>query len=192
MTLSIILASKSLRRLELLKSNFIDVEVIPSNQIEPSYDSQQSIKDYVKGLAYLKAQSVSNLYLDRIVLAADTIIELDGKVLGKPKDYDDYNKMMHMMSGKCHMVHTAYAIFYKHHKILNVVTSNVYVKKLTQNIIDDYWKTKEPCDKAGGYGIQGKGKELIDRFEGSLTSIIGLPIDEVLKDIHTLKEMDNE
>lgn len=186
--MKLVLASKSPRRYDLLKSQGFKVVVLPCLESEPPYDCKEKIEDYVKALAYFKARFVAQNIPQEIVLGADTIIEFNGEVIGKPKNYEHYLEIMHKLSGKEHKVHTAYALCYMSHVIANVVTSVVKMKDLTDEDIEAYWQTGEPKDKAGGYGIQGKGANLIATYQGDLSSIIGLPIKDVMHDIEVLQD----
>ena len=110
------------------------------------------------------------------VIAADTIVVLGDKILGKPSDAADAVRMLHNLSGKAHEVKTAVAVFYQDKTLLQVVTTKVHFRTLTENEIDRYVKTGEPLDKAGAYGIQGKGALLVDKIEGSYDNVVGLPL----------------
>ena len=110
------------------------------------------------------------------VIAADTIVVLGNKILGKPTDPDNAKDMLRQLSGNVHEVKTAIAAFYLDKTLLQVVTTRVYFRKLTEKRIDRYVSTGEPLDKAGAYGIQGKGAALVERIEGSYDNVVGLPM----------------
>ena len=119
------------------------------------------------------------------VIAADTIVVLDDIILGKPADASDAKRMLRELSGKAHQVKTATAVFYQDKTLLQVVTTDVHFRRLTEKEIGWYVATGEPMDKAGAYGIQGKGAVLTDRIEGSYDNVVGLPLTtvyEILKD----------
>ena len=122
---------------------------------------------------------------DMPVIAADTIVVLGESILGKPVDSEDAKRMLNTLSGKVHEVKTAVAVLYQDKTVLKVVTTRVFFRTLTEKEIDWYVQTGEPLDKAGAYGIQGKGAVLADRIEGSYDSVVGLPLTavyEILKD----------
>lgn len=110
------------------------------------------------------------------VIAADTIVVLGNKILGKPTDPDHAKDMLRQLSGNVHEVKTAAAVFYLDKTMLQVVTTRVHFRKLTEKRIDRYVSTGEPLDKAGAYGIQGKGADLVARIEGSYDNVVGLPL----------------
>ena len=113
------------------------------------------------------------------VIAADTIVVLGETILGKPADSEDAKRMLCQLSGKAHEVKTAVAVLYQDKTVLKVVTTRVFFRMLTEKEIDWYVQTGEPLDKAGAYGIQGKGAVLADRIEGSYDNVVGLPLTAV-------------
>ena len=113
------------------------------------------------------------------VVAADTIVVLGEQILGKPADRTDAKNMLTILSGKAHTVKTATAVLYKEKALLQVVATNVHFRRLTEEEIDWYVETGEPLDKAGAYGIQGKGAVLVERIEGSYDNVVGLPLTAV-------------
>ena len=122
---------------------------------------------------------------DMPVIAADTIVVLGESILGKPVDSEDAKLMLNTLSGKVHEVKTAVAVLYQDKTVLKVVTTRVFFRTLTEKEIDWYVQTGEPLDKAGAYGVQGKGAVLADRIEGSYDNVVGLPLTtvyEILKD----------
>ena len=119
------------------------------------------------------------------VVAADTIVVLGETILGKPADAADAKRMLRELSGRAHEVKTGTAVLYQGKTVLTVVTTNVFFRKLTGKEIDWYVQTGEPLDKAGAYGIQGKGAVLVEKIEGSYDNVVGLPLTavyEILKD----------
>ena len=110
------------------------------------------------------------------VIAADTIVVLDDKILGKPADTSDAKRMLRELSGKAHQVKTATAVFYQDKTLLKVVTTDVHFRRLTEKEIGWYVATGEPLDKAGAYGIQGKGAVLVETIEGNYDNVVGLPL----------------
>ena len=113
------------------------------------------------------------------VIAADTIVVLGDRILGKPSDTGEAKHMLQMLSGRAHQVKTAAALLYKDKTLLQVVTTTVHFRKLTDKEIDWYVGTGEPLDKAGAYGIQGKGAVLVEKIEGSYDNVVGLPLTTV-------------
>ena len=113
------------------------------------------------------------------VIAADTIVVLDKTILGKPADTEDAARMLRILSGKAHQVKTATAVLYQDKTLLQVITTHVYFRALTEQEITWYVQTGEPLDKAGAYGIQGKGAVLVEKIEGSYDNVVGLPLTTV-------------
>lgn len=113
------------------------------------------------------------------VIAADTIVVLGDTILGKPADAADAEQMLRELSGRTHEVKTATAVFYQAKTLLRVVTTKVHFRRLTEEEINWYVGTGEPLDKAGAYGIQGKGAVLVERIEGSYDNVVGLPLTAV-------------
>ena len=177
----LILASQSPRRSYLLEQAGIEFSVIPSsfdeNSVKPS-----SPDVYVRQLAESKARDISEQYADSWVIGADTIVFIDGNILGKPDSRVEARSMLERLSGKTHHVLTGYCICC--HSIgrlfSDVVKTEVRFKKLTAREIDWYINSGEPFDKAGAYGIQGIGTFLVRRINGSYTNVVGLPVCEVM------------
>ncbi len=182
--MKLILASQSPRRSELLTQAGIAFEVVPAD-VDEIIDPALSIQENIKALAALKASWVAKNNTDAFVLGADTVVVLDNKIIGKPRDRQDAQQILSRLSGKTHQVVTGYAIITPEPKTLSdTVTSLVSFHTLTQETIENYIDSSEPMDKAGAYAIQGLGKKLVSGYEGSYTNIVGLPVEEVL---HCLK-----
>lgn len=179
----IILASNSPRRREIL-SNFIDFTVI-SKEIDEIKDDCFSPWTTVMALAYEKGIEVAKDNVDEVVLSADTLVELDGKLLGKPKNREDAKIMIKSLSGKIHNVYTGYAIFKLSKKIkyVSYEKSSVKFYDLSSDEIEKYLDTLEYKDKAGAYGIQGKGSLLVEKIEGDYFNIVGFPIGKINRDL---------
>lgn len=185
MTKPIILASASPRRQELLKLLDLDFEVIPS-KVDEVIDSTMSDGDIVMDLAKQKAQDVAAIYPKKIVLGFDTIVVKDHHILGKPKDDIDAKKMLRVLSNSIHQVLTGVAI-YKGGKITTFYeTTDVYFKQLTDNEIISYLDTKEPYDKAGAYGIQGKGAKFVTKIVGDYYTVMGVPLHKLYIQLQAL------
>ena len=179
---TIYLASRSPRRAELLAQIGIDFIVLPSDIDEtPLLDEQSDA--YVLRLAAEKAQACyKNLIAHSMslypVLAADTTVSVDGKILGKPQDNDDAFQMLSSMSGRWHEVHTGIAVATGAGVNVAISTTKVEMAELSDAMILAYIATGEPLDKAGSYGIQGLAGALIKHIEGSYSGVMGLPIYE--------------
>ncbi len=173
--MTFILASGSPRRLELLRQIGIEPQVELSNYHEEMRSSNPA--ELVMANAVGKGQSVvPNVTGDDVVIAADTIVLLDNMILGKPKDREEAFKMLRNLSGKTHEVLTGVAVFYKGKKKVAVEKTIVKFRKLTDREIQNYVKTGEPLDKAGAYGIQGRGAIFINSIEGCYNNVVGLPL----------------
>jgi septum formation protein len=184
---NIILGSTSPRRKSLLEQlglKFkIDDRVKEDNGIsgrEPSY--------LVKEISLRKAQSIADFYTDAIIIAADTIGVIDGRIIGKPHSSVEAIEMIASLSGKPHTVITGFTVLdtITHKSISRSVETTVYFKSLTSAEIEAYVKTGEPLDKAGAYAIQGLGAVLVERIEGDYYNVIGLPLhalSEALKEL---------
>ncbi len=180
----LILASESPRRKRLLQALGIDFLVEPSN-IDESIETNQPEEPsgISKRWAELKAQSISTLYPDSWVLAADTIVVLDGQIFGKPSDREDAVRMLRTLSGRIHDVITGMCLV-RPGKILQrscSVVTKVRFKELSDSEIEAYVETGKPMDKAGAYGIQGIGAFLVKSVEGSYTNVVGLPLCETIE-----------
>lgn len=123
------------------------------------------------------------------VIAADTIVVLGNKILGKPTDPDNAKDMLRQLSSNVHEVKTAAVVLYRDKTMLQVITTRVHFRKLTEKRIDRYVSTGEPLDKAGAYGIQGKGAALVARIEGSYDNVVGLPLITVYNMLMKLQEI---
>ena len=194
----IILGSASPRRRELLAQIGADFEVRVSNK-EEIYHSTVP-EEIVKELALMKAENVAEELAEEnasgavnstIVIGADTIVVLDGKILGKPADEADAVRMLNSLQGRRHDVYTGVAVLdYDENgekRIFNYsVGTAVYVNEMTEEEILAYAETKDPLDKAGAYGIQGRFAAHIDRIEGDYYNVVGLPVSRVYR---TLREL---
>ena len=186
----IILASGSPRRKELLSKIVKKYEVIPSNFDEEELKNNiKEPKKLVEKLSYEKAKDVfrkiNNTGDEFVIIAADTIVYFNEKVLGKPKDEDDAFKMLNMLQGKDNYVYTGMTVIIKSKSNIDikeevrVTKSVVTMKRMDEKQILDYIKTKDPLDKAGAYAIQGIGSKNIEKFEGSFDAIVGLDVDKL-------------
>lgn len=172
----LILASGSPRRFDLLTELGISFErVIP--QIDEDHNGQEAPYDYAERLACEKAVSVSeNEEANAIVIGCDTVVVLNGQILAKPTDKDDAFRILSLLSGKNHVVCTAAALSSGKTVLKSgYELTEVFFNKVSSEAVKDYISTGESMDKAGAYGIQGMGAFLVDRIEGNLDNVIGLP-----------------
>jgi len=176
------LASRSPRRYELLKQVGLDFEVVPSRVIE-DFVHTESPQDHVIRLAEAKAQDVAKGYPDRWVIAADTIVYINGSILGKPKNRKEAIEMLHNLSGQEHWVMTGFSVCHleKGKNDKEAVQTAVKMKTLDPTEMEWYVQTGEPFDKAGGYAIQGIGSFMIESIRGSYTNVVGLPLCELVQ-----------
>ncbi len=173
----LVLASASPRRSELLRSVGLEFDVIPADIDESVLPSEMPAR-YVARLSAEKAAAVARrVGSDAIVVAADTTIDVDGLILEKPVDAGDARRMLGLISGRTHLVHTAVTVL---PGSTVVVATAVEFVELTPETVDWYVATGEPFGKAGSYAIQGAGGALVRRIDGSVTNVIGLPLAETL------------
>ena len=175
-----ILASASPRRRKLLAQAGYEFKVVPSD-IDESQFSPQGFNgsDFAKKLALAKAKDVAARFPDKLVVGADTIAEFDGQIIGKPLDADHAEEITRKLFSNPHKVITAVAIvrLADDLELVDSDTTIVYPKKLTDEQISEHIKSKSWQDKAGAYAIQEKGDEFIERIEGSLTNVMGMPLE---------------
>jgi septum formation protein len=184
---SIILASRSPRRVELLKQIRVDCIVMPAD-IDETPLSNELPADYVQRLAIEKAFAVQHCSApNSIILAADTTVALADEILGKPDSDDDARQMLKKLSGTRHQVHTAIAVCGYNQSLKALSTSHVAMQVLTDSDIDAYIATGEHRDKAGSYGIQGYAGAWIAHIDGSYSGIMGLPLHETAKLLNQLR-----
>lgn len=180
---SVILASASPRRRDILSSMHIDFEIIPS-PIEKAFDMSMTRTDAMQSIAASKAETIAKIHPHRLIVAADTMVFApDGEPLGKPKDKHDAFRMLKSLSGKTNTVSTAVCITKDGNFNTFCCDSAVYMREYGDDEIADYIATGEPLDKAGAYAVQGIGKRLVKHFDGGLTNIIGLPRAELAEAI---------
>ncbi|MCH3913980.1 MAG: Maf family protein [Acidaminococcaceae bacterium] len=186
--MQVVLASGSPRRLELLRQIGIKPLVMVSNYHET--ESGLAPEVLVSTNALGKARSVLAQCSDEVVvIAADTVVVLDGEILGKPKNKEEAGEMLRALSGKAHWVLTGTGVFYRGKHAVRVSATKVYFRNLNEKEIQSYVATGEPLDKAGAYGIQGQGAVFITKIEGSYSNVVGLD----LADLYTLfAELDVE
>jgi septum formation protein len=174
----ILLASASPRRRELL------ARLVPDFQVEaPEIDEDalvvSDLRQTARRVSRAKAFAALHRHPEMLVLGGDTVVDLDGQLLGKPKDAEDAVRILMVLSGRTHRVHTGVAGFNGRRRLGEVVTSFVRFHRFTAQKARAYVQTGEPMDKAGAYGVQGAGNELIAEVRGSLTGVMGLPLPAV-------------
>lgn len=176
----IILASGSPRRRQLLDTAGITFDVIESG-VPEVHDDGEPARDYALRMAQAKARAVSLRVRDALVVGADTIVVCDRAILEKPGSPDNARRMLTLLSGRSHLVITAFALA-RDGTVLEseAVESRVTFRPLSASEIDEYVTTGEPLDKAGAYGIQGLGAGFISHFEGSRDNVMGLPTTQVV------------
>lgn len=183
----IILASKSPRRKEILEMLEFEYKCIPAETDETPVEGM-SHADTVMLFSKRKADAVCQYAgVDDVVLGMDTMVCVDGKLLGKPKDEDDAFRMLSMLSGRVNTVITGYTVMVNGKWETGCVASDVLFRPMTEGEIRWYISTGEPMDKAGAYGIQGKGSLFIESIEGDYFSVLGFPVCQVFKVVKKLK-----
>ena len=186
----LILASASPRRQELLRSAGISFEVIPSDADE-ELEEGETPDEHVIRLARLKAVKVGEKHRTRWVLGADTVVVVDGRILGKPRDRREAEGMLEMLSDREHRVITGYCLLqtYSGKSRQGIVVSHVRFKELSPDEVRWYLDTGEPFGKAGGYAIQGKAAFMVKEVRGSYTNVVGLPLCEVVEALRELGDL---
>ena len=194
--MEIILASNSSRRKNLLTMLNVPFSVMESGvdeRVEEANYMQKGVEhtpyEWVRAIAAIKAEAVGNRVKgEKIIIAADTIVTYMGKILHRPFKREEAASMLRTLSGHEHTVYTGLAVMYKdadgkYETHTSVTATDVYMRELTDTEISNYVDTKEPYDKAGGYGIQGKGSLLIDRIDGDYFNVVGLPLVQLYKEL---------
>ncbi|MEI6298858.1 MAG: Maf family protein [Actinomycetota bacterium] len=177
----VVLASRSPRRVELLKQLVADFTVVPADIDETPHTHEDPVS-YVKRLALEKARAVYMVSdTHATVIGADTTVDLDGHIFGQPVDDDDARLMLRRLSGATHQVHTGVAVVSATGEQIEVVSSSVTFLDLRPGMIEWYIGTGESVGKAGSYAIQGHGSALVASSAGSMTNIIGLPLEETAR-----------
>ena len=181
-----ILASNSQRRQEILKDAGFNFKVITSN-IEETSD-KKIITERILDIAEKKLEQIAKNNKNKFILAADTVVELNGKIFGKPKNREEAFSFLKTLSGQIHRVITAYVFknISKNILIKDIVVSEVKFFDLDDETINWYLDTGEPFDKAGAYGIQGYGRILVEKINGDFYSIMGFPISNFLENLRKI------
>lgn len=191
----VILASNSPRRREIL-GKFKNFEAVAA-EVKEDNDFYKSPETLVMALAFEKANSVAIKYEDAIVIGADTVVEIEGEILGKPKSREDAKRMMEKLKGKSHKVITGFSIIdlSSDKKYMDYEVTEVVFKDLSDEEIEAYLNKAEYMDKAGAYGIQEEAALFVDKIKGDYLNIVGFPISKIytiLKDNFDLSLLEEE
>lgn len=173
--MEIILASGSPRRAELLKKVLNEFRIIPS-RFDESLINESDQVIYAEKSSYEKAKEVADKNRDSIVIGADTIVVLDGKIFGKPNDLGHAKEMLKNLSGRTHQVITGLTLFRQGRSITRHAVTDVTFKPFNEKDIDDYLNSKHVLDKAGSYAIQEIGDKFVKKIKGDRDNVVGLPI----------------
>ena len=176
----VILASESPRRAELLKSAGFEVEVVPS-RVDERRLTGESPEDYVLRLATAKARAAVSSARGLPIVAADTIVLVDGQVLGKPADDKEAAEMLRLLGGRAHDVLTGVVVLHMGRQRGHVERTQVWMASLSETEVAWYVGTGEPQGKAGAYAVQGLASRFIERIEGSYSNVVGLPVSVVYR-----------
>ena len=176
---TLLLASNSPRRRDLLQEAGFDFEIL-ALRVAERFDVDLTLRELTAFNAMHKAMATARLRPNNVVLAADTLVTIDGHVLGKPKDKNEAVTMLQRLSGRAHEVWTSVFIFHlaaakstSFHDI-----SRVRFRRLSRDGIDNYLARVNPLDKAGAYAAQGFGSEIIEKIDGSFSNVVGLPMEK--------------
>ena len=184
----IILASKSPRRQELLRLMDLEFEVV-LKEVDESYPDGLTPQEVAIYIARKKAEAFDETIGDEVVLTADTIVCVDGRILGKPETPEHAIEMLQTLSGKVHQVITGVCLLYKHRYNNFFDVSEVFFRKLSDQEISSYVAEYHPLDKAGSYGIQERiGLIGIERISGSYTNVVGLPTEKLYAQLTNLNK----
>ncbi len=169
-----VLASASPRRSDLLRQIGLEFTIAPTDVDETPRSGEDPVS-YVRRLAIDKAHAAPDDPRS-VVIAADTTVDVDGQILAKPDDEADARRMLKLLSGRVHRVHTGVAVRYDGRTAVDVETTFVKLLPITDEMLEHYIATGEPMGKAGAYAIQGQAAAFIDGVQGSITNVIGLPM----------------
>ena len=175
--MQVILASSSPRRKDLLALLGIPFDIVLPTSRE-DVRGQESPMDHVHRLALDKARSVAIRYPESLVVGSDTVIEIDGRILGKPDNIEQAEEMLTRLQGRCHQVHTGLAVVCSAWQMEECrhESVKVWMKKFSDSVLQAYLNTQDSLGKAGAYSIQGEGAHLIETIEGDYTTVVGLPL----------------
>ncbi len=181
--LKVVLASASPRRKELIKLIFDDFTVLPAECDETLPDGINAV-EAVEYLSRIKNNATKELLNgDELVISADTVVVVDGEILGKPTDKDDARRMIKLLNSRIHQVYTGITISQGEKSVTFNEKTDVEFLPLTEKEIEDYISTSEPYDKAGAYGIQGKASLLIKGIKGDYFNVVGFPVSRLNREL---------
>ena len=187
--LKVVLASASPRRKELIKLIFDDFAVLPAECDETLPDGINAV-EAVEYLSKIKNNATKRLLNgDELVISADTVVVVDGKILGKPVDKDDARRMIKLLSGRVHQVYTGITISQKEKSVTFSEKTDVEFLPLSEQEIEEYISTSEPYDKAGAYGIQGKASLLIKGIKGDYFNVVGLHVSRLNRELSEFSDI---
>jgi len=178
----LILASGSPRRKELLGLLNIPFEIKAADIDESSLENED-VATLVERLSKSKAEHIAKVHRDSLVIAADTLVSINGNILSKPENDEEALSFLKMLSGSMHTVYSGYCVSYKGEARASVLTSKVYLRDLDEEELRWYLSTGEGKDKAGAYAIQGYGATLVEHIEGCYFNIVGLSLAHLCKEI---------
>ncbi len=179
---SVVLASASPRRYELLTSLGLNVVVRPSG-VDEGDRPGHGPRELAALHAAAKAAAVARGEISAVIVAADTVVDLDGVSLGKPRTMAEAASMLRALSGREHLVHTAYTVadVPSGRRIAGLLTTRVQFARLSEDVIATYVASGDPMDKAGSYGIQGRGAALVERIDGDFYTVMGFPLGDFVR-----------
>ncbi|HPD29429.1 MAG TPA: Maf family protein [Phycisphaerae bacterium] len=180
----IILASQSPRRVDLLREAGIAFEAVAPTCVEPDVATwMRSPEEFVQLAAYQKVSSVAERYPDRVILGADTVVALNGRMYGKPADRDDARRILSALAGVTQDVITGVTILQpaKGRQLVECDVTRVTMRPMSEEEIEVYLDSGEWEGKAGAYGIQGTADRFVEKVEGSFSNVVGLPVERVLR-----------
>ena len=184
---AIILASESVRRVDILRTLGIPFSIIPPD-IDETRMPGEPAREYVLRISYEKARKVGNHFPDKWVIGADTVVVYKNELLGKPKNEKDAFAMLKKLGGKWHRVITGFCVLNvsQNTTCRDAVETRVFMKSMVDDEIMRYISTSEPLDKAGSYAVQGRAGYMVKEIKGSYSNIVGLPICEVAETLLSL------
>ncbi len=178
--LPLVLASGSPRRKDLLESMGLEFTIDPCSVDEPAPNAGEKPSTYAARMAELKSSDAAQRHPGKVIIGADTVVTLDGRILSKPKDADEAVEMLTMLAGRTHQVATACCLTLPEGETVSfTVHSEVTMRISRPATLKAYARSGESLDKAGGYAIQGMGAFIIEKINGSYTSVVGLPLAEL-------------
>jgi len=180
----LILASASPRRAELLQKLEVEFKIVPGDATEV-YDEQLSPRELCQLNAHRKARAVAKKIPDALVLGADTLVFLDRKIFGKPRDLTEAHEMLAQLQGRAHQVITGVCLLHlrEHRERVFAVSTDVTFHPLNESQIREYHAKINPLDKAGAYAIQEHGAEIVSAISGSYSNVVGLPLEQLKSEL---------